>query len=455
MSRPAWTLVLLALLPVVCTGLSPVTLDPSPAPDGPGSPSPATAAPGPGASGTGPSSPPAASPSPLPSFPASSSSPPSSPAPSSPTPSRPTELRGVWVHLFDDTLKTPASIDRMLDRVAAAGANTVIAEVVRRQDAYYRSEVLPHTADPAVPRGFDPLAHLLAGAGERGLQVHAWVPLMPTYHAVYDALPRPAGWVWAEHGPTAPVDRRWVTRLADGTWDDHLDPGHPAVRDHLVAVVTEIARRYDVDAVHLDYLRYVDEAAGYNPAALARFREETGRGDTPAPTDAGFSDWRRGQVRSLLARIRRAVARAAPGVALSAAVIAQQEGPHAGHPFAATRAHAGYFQDWAGWLHDGLVDAVMPMIYFDQSVHGTWFAQWAAFARRLAAEVEPLVAPGVGAWLNTPAAGADQLAAVMRGTDGGVVYSYQQNAARPPHDGLFRRLPEGRWRRRVAPPRWD
>lgn len=61
--------------------------------------------------------------------------------------------RAAWVHLFDDSLKTRAGIRRVVADLAAAGATAVIAEVVRRQDAYYDSEVLPRTTDPALEPG--------------------------------------------------------------------------------------------------------------------------------------------------------------------------------------------------------------------------------------------------------------------------------------------------------------
>lgn len=375
------------------------------------------------------------------------------PAPTTPRPPPPpTQLRGVWVHLFDDTLKTPGSIDRMLDRVAASGANTVIAEVVRRQDAYYDSDVLPRAVDPALPDGFDPLAHLVDGAHARGLDLHAWIPVTPAYHRVYDALPSPDRWVWSRHGAGAPADQRWVTRTADGTWGDHLDPGHPAVRRHIVEMVTEVARRYDVDAMHLDYLRYPARDAGYNPAALARFRAETGRTGVPAPDDGRFSAWRREQTRSLLAAVRRSVAEVAPTVGISAAVIAQGEGPGGGRGFAGTRGYAEYFQDWPDWVRSGLLDAAMPMAYFRSAEHGAWFDGWIRFARGVARRSDVVVAPGVAGYLNIPDAGRAQLAAAMRGTDGTVVYSYQQSASTAPHSRLLAGLSDGLWRTRARAP---
>lgn len=353
------------------------------------------------------------------------------------------EVRAVWVHLFDDTLKTPDGVDAMVDRIADANLNTIIVEVVRRHDAYYLgSEVLVRTPDPAVPEGFDVLAHVLDRARERGLTVQAWVPLMPAYHHTYDGLPRPDGWVWAEHGPDAPVEQRWVSRLADGSWDDHLDPGLPEVRQHVAAVAAEIASRYPIDALHLDYVRYADQDRGYHPRVLERFRAETGVTGTPAPDDPTWSAWRRQQVDLMLDEIRNAVERTAPGMPLTAAVVAGGQGPTSARPFTSTRPYARFMQDWVSWIEDGKLDAAMPMNYFDASLHADWFDQWAGFEAALAERSDVIIAGGQAGYLNRPDGSLAQLRTLRGSLDGVVLYSFQQTARDDPTDVLFDLLPD-------------
>src|SRR5690606_18644407 len=55
-----------------------------------------------------------------------------------------------------------------------------------------------------------------------------------------------------------------------------LDPGVPEVRDYVVAVVEELVREYDVDGIHLDYVRYPSPDYGYHPRARAAFEELVG-----------------------------------------------------------------------------------------------------------------------------------------------------------------------------------
>jgi uncharacterized lipoprotein YddW (UPF0748 family) len=356
-------------------------------------------------------------------------------------------MRGAWVHLFDGTLKTTTGVRRMVDELAAADVNVIIAQVARRHDAYYPSTVLPRTTDPAVAPDFDLITTLTTAARARGIEVHAWFAIAPTYHPVYASIPAPSpNWIYTEHGRLAPVAARWVTRTYSGTWTDYLDPGVPQVQDHVARVVGELARK-GVDGIHLDYVRYDGADQGYNPLALAAFRTATGRTDTPAPTDAQWTRWRRDQTRQLVRRAKAAIAATGRPVELSAAVITWGDGPatpdRAG--FVRTSPYTRALQDWDAWVRDGELDAVMPMNYFraHDPAQAAWFARWITYERALAVAATTQVVPGPAGYLNEPANVLSQVRAAMR-VDGAMVYSYQQ----PTLDGsrtVWSRLSVTRW----------
>jgi uncharacterized lipoprotein YddW (UPF0748 family) len=370
----------------------------------------------------------------------------------------PTQLRGVWIHLFDDTLKTRQGIDEMLDLVAAANLNTVVVEVVRRHDAYYPSDVLPRTPDPALEPDLDLLDRVVTGAHDRGLEVHAWAPVAPAYHRVYDGLELPSGHVWREHGPRS--SDPWVSFDVDGRPGEYLDLAVPGVQDLVAATFAEIAERYPVDAVHHDYVRYDGRRMGYNPIALERFRAETGRSGRPAPDDAEWSAWRRAQATALAERIADAVREANPDVAISMAANTMGASPASAGGYEATRTWSDVFQDWPSWLADGVVDVVMPMHYFREGDDrfAQWYREWVAFTAGVAEgcrerrETGCVAAIGVGAWLNTPEHSLAQLGVATDRTDGWVLFSYQQTADREPHDALLRTLRAGPYAEPAAPP---
>lgn len=357
-------------------------------------------------------------------------------------------VRGAWVHLFDDTLKTRAGIAGVVEELAAAGATDVVAQVARRHDAYYRSMVLPATPDPDLEDGLDVVDELVRQSHAAGLRVHAWVTVAPTWHHVYDDLDAPDGWLPVERGLAAPESRRWVTRTYDGAWSEFLDPALPEVQAHVARVAVELADRYPIDGIHLDYVRYASERHGYHPTAVARYRDETGASDTPRPDDPAWAAWRRERTHELVREVRAALDAAGSEVALSAATIAWGAGP--GHPdaprFEDTRSFTEALQDWPAWVRAGSVDAVMPMVYFRAHVpeQAAWFAAWAGFHRELAADTEVLVVPGVGGWLNTSAAVLDQVGTAAHGTDGVLIYSFQQPADDPTRQ-ILRELGTSGW----------
>ena len=348
--------------------------------------------------------------------------------------------RGAWVHLFDGTLKTRTSIRRMVAELDAADVNLIVAQVIRRHDAYYDSQVLPPTPDPTLESGLDVLDELLTAAHARGIEVHAWFSVAPAWHRVYEEI----GATPSDLG--APV--AWRTYDYDGRRSTYLDPALPEVQDHVAAVVGELAADYPVDGIHLDYVRYESNRHGYHPDALARYRAETGTTGTPSPTDAEWSNWRRGETRRVITRARSAIAAAGSDAELSAAVISWGDGPRPADRsgFLSTRTYTQALQDWEAWTRRGDIDVAMPMNYFREHdvEQAAWYRQWLRFERWLTGANDARVVPGVGGYLNTPGAVLEQVRQAMAHGDGVLIYSVQQ----PTSDGsrwIWSRLADTRW----------
>ena len=49
-----------------------------------------------------------------------------------------------------------------------------------------------------------------------------------------------------------------------------LNPGHPKTKEYLMSLVREVVTRYDVDGIHLDYLRYPNRARNFPDRAQFR-----------------------------------------------------------------------------------------------------------------------------------------------------------------------------------------
>jgi uncharacterized lipoprotein YddW (UPF0748 family) len=125
----------------------------------------------------------------------------------------------------------------------------------------------------------------------------------------------------------------------------------PEVRGYVTSVVRDLASRYPIDGVHLDYIRLIEGDWSYDAKTLALFKAKTG--STPGRSPAAWSAFRRDAVTQLVRQIREAVKAERPAAQLTAAVF----------PTAASRAQR--FQDAEGWAREGMLDAVFPMIYED------------------------------------------------------------------------------------------
>lgn len=365
----------------------------------------------------------------------------------------PAQQRGMWVHLFDDSLKTRAGIERVLDTAAAANLNTVVVQGTRRHDAFYDSDVLPATTDPALEPGLDVLGTLIPAAHARGLQVHVWWSVMPTIHDSMEDEDLGPDHVNTLHGVGS--DAPWVaTSWIDGY--EFLDPAIPGVQQHVVDMITEVVRRYDVDGVHLDYLRYAclqavrggcvnDAEAGdpatpnQHPVTMRRWREH---GDGQS-----LADFLRSQTEDLVRRVMLEVAAVDPTVVVSGALIAQGEGPSGGDPisdFERTRAYWNKGQDWRRWVREGLLDHAYPMAYFRESdaTYARWYDQWTGFADLLDTP-DHVTAVGQAAYLNCVDSSLSQLRQSTTALDGAMVYSYQgdtSGACGESRGDLFRAL---------------
>jgi uncharacterized lipoprotein YddW (UPF0748 family) len=269
--------------------------------------------------------------------------------------------RFFW--LVRDGLQSRASIDSLLNRAAESGANGLIVQVVGRGEAYYYSSILPAaTFEP----GFDPLAYTIARARPMGMEIHAWVNAFLVWSA--PSPPSDSMHVWHAHPEWFMCDRYGRSTRdytaeqceSSGIVGGTLSPAIPEARAFIASVTSEIATNYDVDGIHLDYIRYPNPSFGFEPDAVGAFYLETGldpldifrRQDGIDAVADQWSQWKSKMVTMTIRTVRSALRSDAPEVMLSCAVMADP-----------AEAAQHYSCDWVSWLEDGLVDFVCPMAY--------------------------------------------------------------------------------------------
>lgn len=201
-----------------------------------------------------------------------------------------TEVRALWVTRA--TMTSQSAIDQMVESARSGGFNTILVQVRGRGDAYYTSEIEPRAADLGSRPGFDPLEATIAAASRAGLRVHAWVvanlvssavdlPSARTHvvyrHPEWLMVPRDIAQEMLSIDPRNPAYlgrlARWSRAHADRVEGLYTSPLHAAAARHLADVVSDIATRYAVDGVHLDYIRYPSESFDYSRAAIDQFKQ--------------------------------------------------------------------------------------------------------------------------------------------------------------------------------------
>ena len=321
------------------------------------------------------------------------------------------QYRAVWADAFNPGFKTPAEADQLIEHAAATRSNALFVQMRRRGDTYFRHPVEPPAADPAYSPSFDALEYLVRRAHERKIEVHAWMVVGPAWRNRLGAPPD-ARHVWNRHGPSASGDAMWLTvndrgetamRLnskAEASYS--LDLGHPEAARYLADVILEPLKHYDIDGIHLDYIRYPEYPGdwGHNPVSAARFQRLHNRAGTPDIGDARWDQFRRDQVTALMRQIYIRAHALKPRAKVSAALITWGDGPATPDAFPKTPAYNRAFQDWPSWLAEGILDLAIPMNYFREATHAASLDRWLEV--REGCRHNRAVVPGLGIYLNTP-----------------------------------------------------
>lgn len=287
-----------------------------------------------------------------------------------------TPVRGVWMHPGFFGPDRAAAVEKMrttLDAYAEAGINTLIMLVKNTSGhVYYASEI--GVRDAAYDWDF--LEVFLAEARKRRMEVHPWFCVFPESAILGRVREHPE---WLIAGP-----RGEMVAVAN--------PALPAVRAYEIDLMLEVVRKYNVDWVHLDYVRYPCEPTepffSFDRESLRLFKEDTGidmaavkARDTGNPAWNVWLRWNTDRVTVFVRELRAALGTTGRKVRISAAVFPD-----------AVNARVAIGQDWAAWGREGLVDMLNPMLYTnDVKLYETLAREAVGYAGG-----GTLVCPGIG-----------------------------------------------------------
>jgi uncharacterized lipoprotein YddW (UPF0748 family) len=314
--------------------------------------------------------------------------PPTPTTPTTPTPAvdtpptPPREFRGAWIATVANidwpsrsglsAAQQQTELRGLFRSLAQTNLNAAVLQIRPAADALYRSSLEPWsrylTGTQGVDPGYDPLEFAVAEAHGAGLELHAWFNPFRAGNAS-DTTRFAATHVWRARRDLARV---YGTQI----W---MDPGDPEVQDRTIAVILDVVRRYDIDAVHLDdyFYPYLERDAANriidfpDSATYARYN----------PRGLSRADWRRDNVDRFVERLYREVHAVKPAVRVGLSPFGiWRPGSPAG--ITGLDAYTEIYANSKRWLNEGWMDYFAPQLYWridpPQQSYTALLAWWAS-----------------------------------------------------------------------------
>jgi uncharacterized lipoprotein YddW (UPF0748 family) len=267
-----------------------------------------------------------------------------------PMPPPKAEVRAVWITTASgldwprttNLIEQQTSLRAMLRGLKTARFNTVFFQVRARGDAYYRSRYEPWaenlTGSLGKDPGWDPLAFVLAEAHSLGIEVHAW------FNVFKIRGPNPVTSSTPEH-PSRSLASFTVGQGGE-LW---LDPGRPEVCTYLATVALDLIRRYDIDGINFDFIRYPGTIFG-DGESYARFGKSM-----------NIHEWRRQNITAFVREVYTQAVRLKPVLKVGSSPLGIYREEDSGSQ------RGGFFwayQDSHNWLRQRIHDYLSPQVYW-------------------------------------------------------------------------------------------
>lgn len=276
------------------------------------------------------------------------------------------EFRAAWIATVDNIDWPPknnynpdvqrAEFIRLLDMHRRNGMNAVIVQVRPATDAFYPSPYEPWSewltgkqGQPPTPY-YDPLEFMIEETHKRGMEFHAWCN---PYRAEFSI-------------GRSSISPTHITRLHPEwfiTYGDkrYFDPGNREAQQHVVNVIRDLVRRYDIDAIHFDDYFYPYRLPGKTFPDKASFVQYGNGLDEAA--------WRRSNVDSIIYLLSKAIKEENRycrfGVSPFGVWRNSTQDPEGSATRAGQTNYDDLYADILLWLQKGWIDYVTPQLYWE------------------------------------------------------------------------------------------
>lgn len=296
------------------------------------------------------------------------------------------EMRAVWIATVENidwpsssgisTTQQKRELMELLNLVKAFNLNTVVFQIRPAADAFYDSAYEPWSKWLTGQQGrapepfYDPLKFIINECRKRGLDVHAWIN---PYRAVKDT-----GKHKAVHGHITHRHPEWFVTYGPTVY---FDPALPEVRDYVSRIVSDVVKRYDVDAIHMDDYFYPYRIAGKqfpDDSSFARYRGNFAESER--------DDWRRNNVDLIIQQLADSIRKIKPWVEFGISPFGVWRNSSRDTSGSQTKAgqtnYDDLFADILKWQKNAWIDYVVPQLYWhigfsiaDYSVLTEWWSR--------------------------------------------------------------------------------
>ena len=273
------------------------------------------------------------------------------------------EFRAAWIATVDNidwpskkglpVTDQQRELVAMFDQQQQMGLNAVVVQIRSAADAFYAkssepwSEWLTGQQGLAPEPFYDPLAFMIEQAHQRGMEFHAWFNLD---RATFSKT--------ASVAPTNIIYRKPEWMLTYGG-RKLFNLGLPAVRSYIAGVVANVVREYDVDGIHFDDYFYPYAEAGQTLRDDSTYQANFNGMKKP--------DWRRDNVNKLIVELRDSIRANKPWVKFGISpfgIWKNQSNDPEGSATNGGQAYYDLYADTRKWVREGLIDYIVPQVYF-------------------------------------------------------------------------------------------
>lgn len=257
------------------------------------------------------------------------------------------EVRAVWLTTIGGLdwphsyAHTPSGVERqkaelckILDQLQRANINTILLQTRVRATTIFQSAAESYdepwdgclSGVPGKSPGYDALKFAIDECHRRGMELHAWVVTIPVGK-------------WNGYG-CKELRKRYADMLIKIGDEGYMNPADIRTSQYLARYCADLTRRYDIDGIHLDYIRY--------PETMKKLPK---------------ADEGRRNITRIVKAIHDAVKVQKPWVKMSCSPVGKHDDTRRfwSHGW---NARSRVFQDAKEWMRQGLMDMEFPMMYF-------------------------------------------------------------------------------------------